>query len=163
MARGLNKVMLIGNLGGDPELRTIPSGQTVANFTLATTETFKDSGGNPQERTEWHRIVAWGRLAEICGQYLKKGRQVYVEGRIQTRSWDDQKTGEKKYATDIVITDMQMLGNMRQEGGGYGEGGQQGGYSAPAAQQPRQDSPATPPPAAPSAPMMENDKDDLPF
>lgn len=163
MARGLNKVMLIGNLGGDPEMRTIPSGQTVANFTLATSETFKDSSGNQQERTEWHRIVAWGRLAEICGQYLKKGRQVYVEGRIQTRSWDDQKTGEKKYATDIVISDMQMLGGMREQGGsGYGEGGQQG-YSAPAAQPQRQNTPATPPPAAPSAPMVDTDKDDLPF
>ncbi len=163
MARGLNKVMLIGNLGSDPELRTIPSGQTVANFTLATSESFKDSSGAMQERTEWHRIVAWGRLAEICGQYLKKGRQVYVEGRIQTRSWDDQKTGEKKYATDIVVTDMQMLGGMREGGSGYGDGGQQN-YSPsqqPARQQGPQDVP--PPQTAPSAPMIENDKDDLPF
>ncbi|KZK73435.1 MAG: single-stranded DNA-binding protein [Pelodictyon luteolum] len=163
MARGLNKVMLIGNLGSDPELRTIPSGQTVANFTLATSESFKDSSGAMQERTEWHRIVAWGRLAEICGQYLKKGRQVYVEGRIQTRSWDDQKTGEKKYATDIVVTDMQMLGGMREGGSGYGDGGQQS-YSPPqqpARQQGPQDVP--PPQTAPSAPMIENDKDDLPF
>ncbi len=96
MARGINKVILIGNLGSDPEVRQIPSGQTVANFNLATSDSFKDSSGNMQERTEWHRIVVWGRLAEICGQYLKKGRQVYLEGRIQTRSWDDQKTGEKE-------------------------------------------------------------------
>jgi len=95
MARGINKVILIGNLGSDPEVRQIPSGQTVANFNLATSDSFKDSSGNMQERTEWHRIVVWGRLAEICGQYLKKGRQVYLEGRIQTRSWDDQKTGER--------------------------------------------------------------------
>ena len=93
MARGLNKAMLIGHLGNDPEMRVTASGQSVVNFTLATNESFRDSGGNMQERTEWHRIVAWGKLAEICNQYLKKGRQVYVEGRLQTRSWDDNKSG----------------------------------------------------------------------
>jgi single-strand DNA-binding protein len=121
MARGLNKVMLIGHLGNDPERRETASGQSVVNFTLATTEGFKDSSGNFQERTEWHRIVAWGKLAEICGQYLKKGRQVYIEGRLQTRSWDDSKTGEKRYTTEIVCTDMQMLGSGRDSGGGMSD------------------------------------------
>lgn len=121
MARGLNKVMLIGHLGSDPELRVIPSGQSVANFTLATNESYKDSSGNLQERTEWHRIVAWGRLAEICQQYLKKGRQVYIEGKLQTRSWDDTKTGDKRYATEIVCSDMQMLGSAREGGASQGE------------------------------------------
>ncbi|ARM31540.1 single-stranded DNA-binding protein [Prosthecochloris sp. HL-130-GSB] len=128
MARGLNKVMLIGHLGTDPELRVIASGQSVANFTVATNESFKDSSGNLQERTEWHRIVVWGRLAEICQQYLKKGRQVYIEGKLQTRSWDDQKTGEKRYATEIVCTDMQMLGSPREQSGGYNPGGGNSGY-----------------------------------
>lgn len=165
MARGLNKVMLIGNLGSDPEMRTIPSGQQVANFTLATSESFKDGSGTMQERTEWHRIVAWGRLAEICGQYLKKGRQIYVEGRIQTRSWDDQKTGEKKYATEIVITDMQMLGS-REQGGGSGYGGNQNyGGGQQGSGRPQQQSPSDYPsqPSQPSGPMIEADKDDLPF
>ncbi|NTU57340.1 MAG: single-stranded DNA-binding protein [Chlorobiaceae bacterium] len=117
MAKGLNKVMLIGHLGNDPERRETASGQTVVNFTVATSESFKDSGGNLQERTEWHRIVVWGKLADICSQYLKKGRQVYIEGRLQTRSWDDSKSGEKKYTTEIVCSDMQMLGSAKDSGG----------------------------------------------
>jgi len=111
--------MLIGHLGNDPERRETASGQTVVNFNLATSEGYKDNTGNFQERTEWHRIVAWGKLADICSQYLKKGRQVYIEGRLQTRSWDDAKTGEKKYTTEIVCSDMQMLGG-RDSGGGMG-------------------------------------------
>jgi len=166
MARGINKVILVGNLGGDPEVRQIPSGQTVANFTLATSDSFKDSSGNLQERTEWHRIVVRGRLAEICGQYLKKGRQVYLEGRIQTRSWDDQKTGEKKYATDIVCSEMQMLGGQG-GGGSYADAGQQqGGAQAQPQARPQQNYQAAPSaePQPPSGPMIENnDKDDLPF
>jgi len=116
MARGINKVILIGNLGGDPELRSTPGGASVASFTLATNETWNDKDGTKQERTEWHRIVAWGRLAEICGQYLSKGRQVYIEGRLQTREWED-KQGNKRKTTEVIARDMQMLGG-RGEGGG---------------------------------------------
>jgi single-strand DNA-binding protein len=106
---GVNKVILVGNLGSDPELRHTPSGATVANFRVATNEVFTNRNGERNERTEWHRIVAFGRLAEICGQYLKKGKQVYLEGRIQTRDWEDQ-TGNKRYTTEVVATQMVMLG-----------------------------------------------------
>lgn len=106
---GVNKVILVGNLGRDPELRYTQSGQAVANFTLATTEQYTKREGGREERTEWHRIVAWGRLAEICGEYLSKGRQVYIEGRIQTREWEDRE-GEKRRTTEIVALQMQMLG-----------------------------------------------------
>ncbi len=112
---GLNKVTLIGNLGRDPELRYTANGQAVTNFTLATTESFSKRDGGRDERTEWHRIVAWGKLAEICGEYLAKGRQIYVEGRIQTREWED-KDGNKRWTTEIVARNMQMLGR-RSEGG----------------------------------------------
>ena len=116
MSRGINKVILIGNLGGDPELRTTPGGSSVASFTLATNESWNDKDGTKQERTEWHRIVAWGRLAEICGQYLSKGRQVYIEGRLQTRSWED-KQGNQRKTTEVVARDMQMLGGRGESGG----------------------------------------------
>jgi len=107
---GINKAILIGRLGNDPEVRYTPSGAAVANFSIATSEEWKDKDtGEKKERTEWHRIVAWRKLGEICGEYLSKGRQVYVEGRIQTRSWDDQ-NGNKKYITEIVATDVQFLG-----------------------------------------------------
>ncbi|MGA9116608.1 MAG: single-stranded DNA-binding protein [Bacteroidota bacterium] len=109
MARSLNKVMLIGNLGKDPELRYTSSGVAVATFTLATNESWKDQEGNMQERTEWHTIVAWRRLAEICGEWLKKGKKVYIEGRLQTRSFDDKNTGTKRYVTEIVADNMIML------------------------------------------------------
>ena len=113
--RSLNKVMLIGHLGTDPELRHTPSGQSVATFSLATNEMRGGRDGQPgQERTEWHRIVAWARLAEICNEYLRKGRQVYIEGRLQTRDWTD-KQGVKRYMTEVVASDMVMLG-------GRGEG-----------------------------------------
>ena len=102
--RGVNKVILVGNLGGDPELRSTPGGTSVASFTLATNESWNDKDGARQERTEWHRIVAWGRLAEICGQYLRKGRQVYIEGRLQTRSWED-KQGNQRKTTEIIARD----------------------------------------------------------
>ncbi|HEY5611171.1 MAG TPA: single-stranded DNA-binding protein, partial [Thermoanaerobaculia bacterium] len=98
----INKVILIGRLGKDPELRSTPSGTTVAKFTIATDERFTDRSGEKQERTEWHNIVAWDKLADICGQYLKKGKLVYIEGRIHTDSWDDKETGQKKYRTEIV-------------------------------------------------------------
>jgi len=118
MARSVNKVILVGNLGKDPELRYTPTNLPVATFTLATNERFKDKDGNWQERTEWHNIVAWQRTAEIANEYLKKGRQVYIEGRIQNRSWDDKQTGEKKYRTEIVVSDMMLLGGGPRDGEG---------------------------------------------
>ena len=105
----LNKVILIGNLGKDPELSYTAGGVAVAKFSVATSERWKDQEGNWQERTEWHNITTWRKLAEICGQYLKKGSKVYLEGKLQTRSWDDKNTGVKRYATDIVVDDMIML------------------------------------------------------
>jgi single-strand DNA-binding protein len=129
--KSLNKAILIGNLGKDPELSYTPSGIAVAKFSVATNERWKDDGGNVQERVEWHNIVAWRKLAEICGQYLKKGSKVYLEGKIQTRSWDDKNTGVKKYMTEIVADDLIMLdsrgdaGSMREESSaGGGESGQ---------------------------------------
>ena len=166
MAKGLNKAMLIGHLGNDPEVRTTTSGQTVANFTLATNENFKDSSGNLQERTEWHRIIAWGKLAEICGQYLKKGRQVYVEGRLQTRSWDDPKSGDKKYATEIICSDMQMLGGQREQNDGTrsNEGSLQNDdrpqMNESRSQYSQNNAVQT---TSPAAAMLETEKDDLPF
>ena len=109
MARSLNKAMLIGNLGKDPEVRYTSAGIPVATFTLATNETRKDADGNPQEKTEWHNIVAWRKLAEIVGEYCKKGKRIYIEGRIQYRSYDDKNTGQKRYVTEIVADNMLML------------------------------------------------------
>ena len=109
MARSLNKVMLIGNLGVDPEVRHTSSGVPVANFRMATSRSWSTDGGRTEERTEWHNVVAWRRLAEICQQYLKKGSKVYIEGRIETRSWDDASTGQKKYMTEIIADQMIML------------------------------------------------------
>ncbi|MCA1988115.1 MAG: single-stranded DNA-binding protein [Desulfarculus sp.] len=126
MARGVNKVILVGNLGADPEMKYTPSGTPICTFRLATSETFKDRDGNQQERTEWHRVVAWSKLAEICGQYLAKGRQVYVEGSIRTRSWDDQ-DGNKRFMTEIVARDVQFLGGGAGGGSGAGGGGDFGG------------------------------------
>ncbi|MBW1681788.1 MAG: single-stranded DNA-binding protein [Deltaproteobacteria bacterium] len=111
---GVNKVILIGNLGADPELRYTAGGTAVANFRIATTEQWTNRDGEKNERTEWHRIVAWGRLGEICGEYLHKGRQVYVEGKLQTRGWED-RDGNKRYTTEIVAQTMQMLGPVEKE------------------------------------------------
>ncbi|NVJ19024.1 single-stranded DNA-binding protein, partial [Myxococcus sp. AM010] len=109
MAGGVNKVILIGNLGADPEVRFTPGGQAVANFRIATSESWVDKNGQKQERTEWHRIVVWGKLAELCGEYLKKGRQCYVEGRLQTREWTD-KENRKNYTTEVVANAVTFLG-----------------------------------------------------
>jgi single-strand DNA-binding protein len=106
----INKVILVGNLGRDPEIRSTPSGRPVANFSLATNRRWRDQEGNRRDETEWHNIVCWGRQAEIAGQYLTKGKQIYVEGRLQTRSWEDRQSGEKKYRTEIVCENFQMLG-----------------------------------------------------
>jgi single-strand DNA-binding protein len=131
MANGLNKAILIGNLGKDPEVRYTPSGLGIANFNIATSETWTNKEGEKETRTEWHRIVAFGKLAEICGEYLSKGKQVYIEGRIQTRDWED-KDGIKRYTTEIVANQMLMLGSRdpadaaRPQGGTAGAGGSQG-------------------------------------
>ena len=120
----VNRVFLIGRLGRDPEIRYTQSRQAVANFSLATTERWADSDGKRQERTEWHRIVVWGKLAEICGQYLKKGRLVFIEGRLQTRDWDD-RDGNKRQTTEIVASNMQMLESRSAVEGGEESGQQQ--------------------------------------
>jgi single-strand DNA-binding protein len=127
MAGGVNKVILIGNLGADPEVRFTPGGQAVANFRIATSETWNDKNGQKQERTEWHRIVVWGKLAELCGEYLKKGRQCFVEGRLQTREWTD-KENKKNYTTEVVASSVVFLGG-RDAGAGEGMGsrGRSGG------------------------------------
>ena len=121
MAGGVNKVILIGNLGADPEVRFTPGGQAVANFRIATSESWTDKNGQKQERTEWHRIVVWGKLAELCGEYLKKGRQCYVEGRLQTREWTD-KEGKKNYTTEVVASGVTFLGGREGAGGEMGGG-----------------------------------------
>ena len=125
MASGVNKVILVGHLGADPDMRYTPSGAGVCELRLATSESWKDKNGQRQERTEWHRVVVWGKTAEICAKYLAKGRQVYIEGRIQTRSYDD-KEGQKRYITEIIANDVQFLSSGR-EGGAGGAGGGGGG------------------------------------
>jgi len=122
----INKVILIGNLGADPEIRYTQSGTPVVNFRVATTERWKDQSGQQQEHTEWHSIVAWRRLAEICGEYLSKGSRVYIEGKLQTRKWQDQ-NGNDRYATEIVANDMKMLSP--RGAGGENYGGDGGGYN----------------------------------
>ena len=119
----VNKVILIGNLGKDPEVRSTPSGQSVASFSLATSRRWKDKSGNRQEETAWHNIKVWGKQAEIAGQYLKKGKQIYLEGRIEYQTWEDRQSGEKKYRTEIVCDNFQMLGSRGDFEGGGGGGG----------------------------------------
>ena len=156
MARSVNKVTLIGNLGNDPDMKALPSGSQVANLSLATTDSWRDKGsGEMQERTEWHRVVYFDRLAEICGQYLKKGARVYVEGTLRTRQWEQD--GQKRYTTEIVGRELMMLD-------GRGEGGdstQMGGAGRP------QYAPQTAPQSAPkpvSQPMPDpNIDDEIPF
>ena len=127
----VNKVILIGRLGRDPEVRSTPSGSTVAKFSIATDEKFTDKSGERQERTEWHNIVAWARLGEICGQYLKKGKLVFIEGSLRTDSWDDKETGQKKYRTEIVAREMKMLDRRGdEEGGGSSYAGSARGSSS---------------------------------
>ncbi|MCC6623529.1 MAG: single-stranded DNA-binding protein [Deltaproteobacteria bacterium] len=123
MAGSVNKVILIGNLGADPDVRTTATGQMVATLSIATSETFNDKQGQRQERTEWHRVVLWGKSAELAQRYLAKGRKVYIEGRIQTRSWDDQQTGQKRYSTEVVANQMVFLDSGAGRGGGEDRGG----------------------------------------
>ena len=149
MARGVNKVILVGNLGNDPDMRYTAGGAAVANISVATAESWRDKeSGEQQERTEWHRVVFFGRLAEIVGEYLRKGSQIYVEGRLQTRKWTD-KDGHDRYTTEIVANEMQMLG---------GKGGGSANYeSAPQSQQDNS-------PAPSSSPTPADDfDDDIPF
>jgi single-strand DNA-binding protein len=121
MAKSVNKVILLGNVGKDPEIRSTGGGTMVANFTLATSDRFQDAQGNWQDRTEWHNLVAFKRLAEIVRDYVKKGSKLYIEGKIQTRSWDDKETGAKKYRTEIIALDISLLSG-REDGGGYSRG-----------------------------------------
>lgn len=136
MARGINKVILVGNLGKDPEVRYMPSGNAVCNVTLATSDSWKDKqSGEQKDRTEWHNLVFYSRLAEIAGEYLKKGSQIYAEGRLQTRKWQD-KSGNDRYTTEIIVSDMQMLGGRGGGGGGsadFGGGSQESRSSSSAA------------------------------
>lgn len=156
-SRGVNKVILVGNLGQDPEVRYMPNGNAVANITVATSESWKDQQGQQQERTEWHRVVLFGKLAEITGEYLRKGSQVYLEGKLQTRKWKDQ-SGQDRYSTEVVIDQsgsMQMLGSRGQ--GGQAQGAPMGGMpqnagyqSAPQQAAPVQNQYAPAPQAAPA-------------
>src|SRR5215469_4048219 len=118
--KGINKVILLGHLGKDPELKYTPQGTPGAKCSRATSDRYKDKEGNWQDRTEWHNITSWGRTAEIAGEYLKKGRQVYIEGALRTHSWDDKQTGQKKYMTEVVENDLVLLGGGRSEGGDFG-------------------------------------------
>ena len=126
MAGGVNKVILIGNLGADPDMRYTPSGQGVCELRIATSESWNDKNGQRQERTEWHRVVVWGKRAEVCSKYLSKGRQVYIEGRIQTRTYDD-KEGQKRYITEVIAQEVVFIGG----GGGRGEGKRDDGPPPP--------------------------------
>ncbi len=151
MARGINKVILIGNLGKDPEVRYTPSGLAVANITIATSENWKDKqSGEMQERTEWHRVVFYQRLAEIAGEYLRKGSKVYIEGRLQTRKWQDKNTGQDRYTTEIIANEMQMLDSK----GGSGSS-DASSYEKPAA--------AAATGTADAAPALDSFDDDIPF
>jgi len=166
----INKVILIGNLGRDPEVRYTPSGAAVCNVTVATSRSWKDkTSGDKVEETEWHRVVFYDRLAEIAGEYLKKGRSIYVEGRLKTRKWQD-KDGVEKYTTEIVAEEMKMLGGREGMGGGADEGGGSRGYGGdageraarPSAQRPPAHKPAAAP-AAKSSTGFDDMDDDIPF
>ena len=160
-SRGINKVILVGNLGNDPEHRVLPSGGAVTNISIATSESWKDKNtGQPQERTEWHRVVFFNRLAEIAAEYLRKGSKVYVEGALRTRKWQDQ-SGQDKYTTEIIANEMQML-DSRGTGGGGGDTGNWGGNNTNTNYGGGQQSPTQPSPS----PMPGTDApfdDDIPF
>jgi single-strand DNA-binding protein len=153
MAKSVNKVILLGNVGKDPEIRATPGGTMVASFSLATTDRTKDQSGNWTDRTEWHNLVAFQRTAEIIRDYVKKGSKLYVEGRIQTRSWDDKTSGEKKYRTEIIVNDISLL-----SGRGEGEGG--GSYNRSSSSSYDQRTPA---PADDLVQSTEITDDDIPF
>ena len=157
MARGINKVIIVGNVGGDPETRYMPSGSAVTNVTVATNESWKDkASGEQKERTEWHRVVMFNRLGEIAAEYLRKGSQVYIEGKLRTNKWQD-KSGNDRYTTEIIADEMQMLGGRGGSGGGGGNfgGGQQGGAPSGGDQQGGGNAPPQPGP--------DDFDDDIPF
>ena len=157
--KSVNKVILIGNLGKDPEVKYTPSGTPVAKISLATNERYKDKDGQWQDRTEWHNVVLWQRLAEIAGEYLKKGGKVYIEGRLQTRSWDDKQTNQKKYMTEVVASDLVLLGSRGESGGG--EGGERSrGAAAGGGNGFDQRTPEAEPAPAASGPISD---EDIPF
>ncbi|HET8596951.1 MAG TPA: single-stranded DNA-binding protein [Castellaniella sp.] len=158
----VNKVILVGNLGRDPEVRYSPDGAAICNVSIATTSQWKDkASGERREETEWHRVVFYNRLAEIAGEYLRKGRSVYVEGRLKTRKWQDKETGADRYSTEIVADQMQMLGG-REGGESSSGGGDSGGFSQPPARRaPQQQRPAAPA-ASPASNLADMD-DDIPF
>ncbi len=153
----VNKVMLLGYVGRDPEVRSTPTGQPVASFSMATSRRWKDKSGQRQEQTEWHNIVVWGKQAEIAGQYLTKGKQIYLEGRLQTRSWEDRQSGEKRYRTEIVCDNFQMLGGGQasddQAGSAYAREQSRASETSAAARATEPDWAASPAP----------DDDDIPF
>ena len=151
MAGGVNKVILVGNLGADPEVRFTPRGQAVANFRIATSENWTDKAGQKQERTEWHRIVVWGKLGELCGEYLAKGRQCFVEGRLQTREWTD-KEGKKNYTTEVVASNVVFLGGRGEAGAGNGRPRARNGEEYAATAAPEE-----------LAPTTAGAEDDIPF
>jgi single-strand DNA-binding protein len=155
MPKSVNKVILIGNLGKDPEIKYTPSGVPVAKFSLATNERYKDKAGEWQDRTEWHNIVAWQRLAEIVGEYVKKGSKIYIEGRLQTSSWEDKQSGEKKYRTEIIAQDLVLLG-------GRGEGDNEGRASRSASAGASFDQ-RSPHPDEPASHPAEITDEDIPF
>ena len=159
MARGLNKVMIIGNLGNDPEIKYAPSGTAIANITIATTEGRKNKDGDWEDATEWHRVAMFGRQAEVCKDYLRKGSKVFIEGRLQTRSWEDQ-SGQRRYMTEIIGNQMLMLDAKGEggSGGGYSGGGSGGGGGSSR----QRNSQAGPPPGPPPDNGPQGD-DDLPF
>lgn len=165
MARGINKVILIGNLGNDPEQKSMPNGNAVTNITVATSESWKDKQtGQQQERTEWHRVVFFNRLAEIAGQYLHKGSKVYLEGSLRTRKWQDQ-SGQDRYTTEIVANEMQML-DSRGGQGDYQPAAAMGGGVASSPSAPQQAAPKQPAPQSPStapAGNFDDFDDDIPF
>ncbi len=153
----LNKVTLIGNLGKDPETRYMPNGEAVTNITIATTETWKDKAGEKQEKTEWHRITFYRRLAEIAGEYLKKGSQIYVEGRLETRKWQD-KEGKDRYTTEVIASEMKMLGS--RPGMGGGDASERDGPPSQGSSKPSGGSSS---PAKGSAAKFDDFEDDIPF
>jgi single-strand DNA-binding protein len=161
MARGVNKVILVGNLGADPETRSMPSGMTVTNIRIATSESWKDkASGAQQERTEWHSIALFGRLGEIAAEYLRKGSQVFIEGKLRTRKWQD-KQGNDRFTTEIIADNMQMLGARGGGAGGSGGGGGGGAdRSAPVGSAPREEYDQSP---APAPGGKEDFDDDIPF
>jgi single-strand DNA-binding protein len=155
MARGINKVIIVGNLGGDPETRYMPSGSAVTNLTVATNESWKDKAtGEQKDRTEWHKVAMFNRLAEVAAEYLRKGSQVYIEGKLRTRKWQD-KSGQDRWTTEIVADEMQMLG-------GRGGSGGSGGGSAPMSS-PSDSAPSSAPSSAPPQPGPDDFDDDIPF